>query len=360
MTHESSRCRIRTKGDTIKEPKGDTIKDLFACATTVMLQHERSAGAYGYLPVGSRILVPLNGPSEKIPSWIPNFNEASEESPFMPAGQLQDWKTLGEGKDGGRVIPCHIQLSDCGDKLTVKGLILDEVRHIIKAPSAVPRTNPLVTFAQFVTSSLSYLFQYYRTRGLLNTLRDLVKLAGIIKMRPQLIEYCKALVKISRWTSEHEGSPNLMEPLWKTLLSAESGGDRYSDERDCQDKFDALLALCRSFAQTERHSDWFVSPSRLTLYFGQFPLLDPLFSGIRENFIPGRYFFGGEEWYGVGEGKVRRGDKLALLFPDANVPFILRLNENLGDYEMIGVANVPHVAKDAAAASQETIKIVLV
>jgi hypothetical protein len=173
----------------------------------------------------------------------------------------------------------------------------------------------------------------------------------MVQTRLQVIGFCQALIDIGKWLVWKKERACLKEPAWKTLLISGSNEDKYKDEAACQEKFDALMAISQSFVHMEKPGAWFVDPERLDIYFHKFNLTDPLKSGIQATFVEGRYFFGGEKgWYGVGEGDVEAGDQLALLFPDANVPFILR--EKDGSYEMIGMAYVPEEAKNMAAASR--------
>ena len=53
---------------------------------------------------------------------------------------------------------------------------------------------------------------------------------------------------------------------------------------------------------------------------------------------------------GFGEGDVKEGDQLALLFPNANVPFILRKNGSC--FEMVGVGRIPGRMQSAAVMSK--------
>src|SRR5579871_3487551 len=90
------------------------------------------------------------------------------------------------------------------------------------------------------------------------------------------------------------------EPTLKTFLILESNEDKYKDRAAWQEKFDALMAISRSFIHTEKPSAWFTDPERLSIYFHKFNLTDPLKGGIQATFVEGRYFFGGEEgwvWY---------------------------------------------------------------
>lgn len=141
--------------------------------------------------------------------------------------------------------------------------------------------------------------------------------------------------------------------MWEILLTSESNEDKYKDRAACQEKFDSLMATSHSIVSTETSSAWFIDLERLGRNLYDFNPADPLTDGIQATFTEGRYFFGGEKgWYGIGEGHVEVGDKLVLLFPDANLPFILK--EKDGSYEMIGIAYVPEEAKNAEVVSRPT------
>lgn len=349
MTHEDSRQHILPKNGYADELELKIV-EVFRDATRVLLLNERTTEAYTYLPVGRRIRF-----KESFPSWIPNFAVSLERPPFMlpVVGQLQNWRTLHQHRAE------DIEFVDGGDKLRVSGLVLDTIEHITKAPPAAPRTNPLRTVSQVITSWLIYLRKYYNTPGP-PFLVAFVNLVRTVRMRPQVIGFCQALINIGKWPAWQKERACLKEPAWKTLLISESNEDKYKDEAACQEKFDALMAISQSFVHTEKPGAWFVDPERLGIYFHKFNQTNPLKGGIQETFVEGRYFFGGKEWYGVGEGDVKAGDQLALLFPDANVPFILR--EKDGSYEMIGMAYVPEEAKNTEAASRsaEFKKLILV
>jgi hypothetical protein len=56
--------------------------------------------------------------------------------------------------------------------------------------------------------------------------------------------------------------------------------------------------------------------------------------------VPSRSFFVGHGgWCGIAEGEVEAGDQLAVLFPGADVPFVIR--EKADCYEMVGTARTP-------------------
>jgi hypothetical protein len=89
---------------------------------------------------------------------------------------------------------------------------------------------------------------------------------------------------------------------------------------------------------------------------------NPVVKNIRLAFLAGKSFFVGEGglYYGIGEGELRPGDVVALLFPDANRPFILREVGN--NYEMVGCAYLPEPMRiqvvEAKAGEYEDITLV--
>lgn len=317
-----------------------TVLEVFRDVTVYLLRNERRAHVYLVLPVGKS-----RRHSEPFPSWIPDFAVSLERSPFMPATQLLT----------SRSIPKHkaeeIELLSCGKRLLVRGLLLDTVQHIVKRPPTRQRI-PVRAFPQVLFTWLDRASLYYAEPGQ-HAWKTFAEVTQRLLLRAILIDYCRALVEIANVMAPVPGAPALEEPLWKTLLAANSNHDEHQDQRGCQITFDTLLAICKEFVRTEKPYAWFISWRRLAQYLGYFDKCQPLDGGISSMFVAGRYFFRGRDgWYGVGEGDVRAGDSVALLFPDANMPFILRKK---GDcYEMVGLAYVAEGAKDAAVQSRAT------
>jgi hypothetical protein len=270
-----------------------------------------------------------------------------ERSAAPRAGHLQSTHTWKQHRAGAE----DLELLDGGERLRVRGLLLDTVEFIVHAPPDAPRRNPFRTLSQLATGWATYLYRFYRVPGPPLT-AVFVNLVGLLQMRAHLIGLFRALIEIGKWLAWRQERGQLKEPAWKLLLLSEANDDKYKDAVTSQQKFEALIGICKAFVRDESPSAWTVDPSRLAMFFQNLNLTDPIKSGIMAAFVQGRYFFGCEKgWYGVGEGDVRVGDKLVLLFPDANVPFILR--EKNGCYEMIGLTYVPEDAKNAAAVASD-------
>jgi hypothetical protein len=335
LTHRDSRKLITPNYQT------DTVS-VFCEAAMVLLKHERSTEAYTYLPVGRRKRF-----GEWFPSWIPNFAVAMDRSLPIRAGHLNMRQNVQQHRAGAE----DIELLAGGRRIKVRGLLLDTVEYIVKAPPDHPQTNSLRTASQVVTAWVTYVYKFYNTPGP-PLIRALLTLVSMVRMRARLIGVFRALAYIGKWPAWKQTQRISKESAWKLLLLSEANDDKYKDEAECKEKFNALIGIGRSFLRDESPKAWAVDPERLSISIQNLNLTDPILSGIMTSFVQGRYFFGCPKgWYGVGEGEVRVGDKLVLLFPDANMPFIFR--EKDGCYEMIGLTCVPEDAKNAAAASSD-------
>jgi hypothetical protein len=321
MTHEESRRHVTPTY------RADIVS-VFRDATMVLLKNERSTEIYAYLPAGRRKRF-----GEWFPSWIPNFAISMERPLQVFSGHLQNTKTFKQHRAEAE----DIELLDGGERLRIRGLLLDTVEHIVKAPPSVPRTNTLRTLSQVVTAWVIFAYRYYNTSTVLSLARAFFSIKSIIQTRASLVELLQALVMIGKWSARQQKRDRLKEPLWKLLLLSEGNDEKYEDVAACQEKFNSLIEMSNSSI----HDDaWSVDPDKLTISFNRLNLADPVKAGIQASFVQGRYVFGCENGrYGVGEGEDQLGDKLVLLFPDTNVPFILR--EITGCYEMIGLCYVP-------------------
>jgi hypothetical protein len=268
-----------------------SVEDVLRGATIHMLQVEKSAAVYVSVPLG-------RSTRPTLPSWVPDF-AVSQAPRDIETGQIMD----------SEAIPQHraedVRLFDCRKRLVVKGMFLDAVQTILNTPDRHQLTQ------------LAY-----------------------------LIELSQSLTDIERLMSrcaEQLRNSHPIEPLWKILLFSQSERDEFQNEEECRAKFEYMMAGVRELTATERG---------LLFFFERIKAAEPLSTYIMMAFsVQGRRFFAGHGgWYGFGEGGMKEGDQLALLFPDANVPFILRKK---GDYfEMVGVARVPEGMRSTAVTSR--------
>jgi hypothetical protein len=168
-----------------------------------------------------------------------------------------------------------------------------------------------------------------------------------------MTELSRALVEIERLVQRHAEDPrqaSVMEPLWKTLLWSGSEEAAFQNEQECQEMFDFLMAAVRALAAPARSYSESMGTGKGAVFFRAARMTDPLSSRIFGVFqVPRTFFDGSGVWYGFAEGGVQVGDRLALLFPDAYVPFILRPNGT--GFEMVGLARLPERLRQIAIAS---------
>jgi hypothetical protein len=190
-------------------------------------------------------------------------------------------------------IPKHraedVMLLDGRKRLVVKGMFLDTVQTILSTPER----------------------------------HQLTELADLIKFPQSLID----IQRLINRCAERLGSSHPIEPLWKLLLFSQSERDEFQNEEECREKFEYMMTGVRELTATERG---------LLDFFERMKAAGPL--------------TGDGGWYGFGEEDIKEGDQLALLFPDANVLFILRKK---GDrFEMVGVARIPDGMRSTAVMSR--------
>jgi hypothetical protein len=205
-------------------------------------------------------------------------------------------------------IPKHraedVMLLDGRKRLVVKGMFLDTVQTILSTPER----------------------------------HQLTELADLIKFPQSLID----IQRLINRCAERLGSSHPIEPLWKLLLFSQSERDEFQNEEECREKFEYMMTGVRELTATERG---------LLDFFERMKAAGPLSTYIIAAFRVRRRFFTGDGgWYGFGEEDIKEGDQLALLFPDANVLFILRKK---GDrFEMVGVARIPDGMRSTAVMSR--------
>ncbi|KAK4161629.1 hypothetical protein QBC43DRAFT_357509 [Cladorrhinum sp. PSN259] len=187
------------------------------------------------------------------------------------------------------------------------------------------------------------------------------------------VEMSKSLAEIERFAGSRAlrwGYTGSVEPLWKTLFFAVLEGEEKRffqghTMQEYQEKVDLLMTSMRSMAEREGQAAWWrrwwrVGLGRLGMLYKDIlaltqPLARRVFSilCLQRTFVAGRGI-----WYGFTDGEVRKRDKLALLFPWADVPFVLRekimeKGEATGSFEMVGLARLPERMKAAALRGEE-------
>lgn len=267
-----------------------SVEDVFRDATIHMLQVEKSAAVYVSVPLG-------RSTRPTLPSWVPDF-AVSRAPQHIETGQIMDSEAIPQHKAE------DVRLFDCRKRLVVKGMFLDAVQTILNTTDEHQLTQVayLLEISQFLTDI------------------------------EHLISGC----------AERLGNSHPIEPLWKILLFSQSERNKFQNEEECQAKFEYMMTGVRELTATDRG---------LLFFFERIEAAGPLSAYIMAAFRVRRRFVAGlGGWYGFGEGGMKEGDQLALLFPDANVPFILR---EKGDcFEMVGVARVPEGMRRTAVTSR--------
>ncbi len=311
-----------------------SVEDAFRCFSIYLLTVEHSTSFYGFLPVAST-------QRPRLPSWVPDF--APLQDPHQPTLGIaaRNWVDVPEHR------PDALRLSPCGLELIVKSLLLDKVQDIVRAPAqrqtAVLRAYPQVLFVQLV-----YFVGFLTTRDT-TVLKGFRFASQRSTFSEYMVEFTRAIVAIEALVHQCAdrpanspmkwGTPPTTDGLWTLLLMAKflmSDNPRmqsFQDREKYRGMFDTWMAAAKRIAKRQS-TGWFPAP----VDFPENVL--SMTSNFTEGFCHGRTFFAGRGgWYGIGEGDIKPGDQLALLFPDVNVPFILR--KIRGKFKMIGVANVP-------------------
>lgn len=316
--------------------------------------------------------------NSSLPSWVPDLvpNQGAAMDDYNGIFDVQNPSSSSIEMEDIRLQGART--------LVVRGLLLDEIDTIITPPSLDPtrhehRVQPrdypsllLMWLVQWLhdlrsggSGSLAWCLRVARLRVALfsswllwaRALAEISDLArrAIARRRAQTGHGRQRRVRTpaggSMETEKEEDEDEEEEPLWVTLMVRRSDDPGHDHESPAADS--RLLALRWAAAMT---TFAFLMAAAKPAVLGPWLLWrdrrrpeimksmqehNSVLMALQHAFRRGRCFFAGKRggWYGLAEGRVRRGDVLALLFPRANVPFILRREG--GAYKMVGVARVP-------------------
>lgn len=356
---------------TVKEARQDlevdyhkVCEDVFRDAAYHILHRERAAAMYALSPLRRSGL--HQGSSQAmaaLPSWVPDFSAPHEFSDEAPGRLLDESR-----------IPLHraedVKLSPCGKKLLTKALFLDIIQTTHTTPPHGLQPVPIWAYPQvFIVLLLAWIRNLVASgtdRFWASPSQAMTYCAQLVNM----VDTSKSLVEIERLAGSRAlrwGSTGAAEPLWKTLFFAVQAGEEKElyeghTASELQAKFDLLMHIMNSTAEREGRRPWYsryMPSGRIGLLFSQIlPRTDPVSKRIFAALQLSRTFFAGRGiWYGfVGGEDVREDDKLVLLFPGADVPFVLREKKNeAGEYSytMVGVARLPEQLRKAAVRDGE-------
>ncbi|KAK3312908.1 heterokaryon incompatibility protein-domain-containing protein [Apodospora peruviana] len=307
-------------------------------------EEAQSTAFYSVIALRRQAVAGNNSPMENHapgrPSWVPDFSASHDGFPGLPwlygNGQLTDF-------------PSHrredVNLTPDGRGLMVRGLILDRVQDVVQGPFAPTNDQslPIHAYPQIAFLALFSLPFYLVTLG-----RALPpwNAPQIRRYRAMLLEEAETLLGVMALADRtRPATATEPGPLWKTLLLSLANNAEFQDDEQCQAMFSAHLAMSKDFVDTQRPNAWWIARPRLVAYLNHISS-NSMAKNIRLAFCAGRSFFTGRSgtYYGIGEGDIRPGDVVALLFPDANRPFILRRGAR-EHYEMVGCAYIPESAR---------------
>jgi Heterokaryon incompatibility protein (HET) len=301
-----------------------TTGEVFRDAMVRMLEIEESPRIYGSFPIAP----PALRKERSTPSWVLDFDPKLPD--FTAFVEMFEFE---RPQPPPALRPIHLH----GPQLSTQGLFLGQIDDILEAKYPFRTDTPI---------DLPIAGEYLQYRNLASFLLDLESLIN------------------SQF--EKRKDFKLVEPLWKTLLVAESSGPQFVNSVDWHAKWETLMDFAKAYNAIPENDviqllQLMASPDRLTSLFhtlspGQvmvFPLMatyrktQPLSDSIRMVLCNSRCFFvctNGQ--YGIGNPGFKKGDKLVLLFPDVYMPFVLR--ENGDHYEMVGLAYIPPPMKQKA------------
>lgn len=337
------------------------VEHVFRDAAWYILKRERAAAIYALSPLRMRPPQrprrwgPSSSPSS-LPSWVPDFSAPYNIHDDAPPQLLDPSRPLLHHAE-------DVDLSPCGTKLVTKALFLDTI-EVTHATPAGPSTTPLSAYPQLLAVfCVAYVGNVFRRGSFSMSLSEVFTRCVETK---RIVDLCRSLSEIECLSDSRasRASPSTAkEPLWAMLFLAMSQSEQetlYSNHTrdELQEQFDTFMRCVRTIAKREGRRPWYTRymlNDHISLMFDDTVskteavsrrILDTL--QVQRTFVAGRGL-----WYGFSEGGgVREGDRLALLFPGADIPFVLRENKNgAGEncYAMIGVARVSESAREAAA-----------
>ncbi|KAK0702799.1 heterokaryon incompatibility protein-domain-containing protein [Lasiosphaeris hirsuta] len=307
-----------------------SVDEVFHDATLYILCHEATPAVYTFLPLD-------RSARPGLPSWVPDFAN-------LAAGRYMGVPSLVDKGEDLRHSGAEVRVSERGRRLMVRGVVLDVVEEAVKPPARQQPTG-LEGVEVYLDGRLREVMdavrEWMRGQGLVEEAmgEEAAKFLGAMVYMIELSKAVDQMESMARSCTESwaEGFPTRsLRHMLVIGQDVQSGGDE-----TMQVLFDQLLGAMRELTATIDMVDWRLRINDIAL------LLNLISNGLSRcgnmpsSLDPGRRFFAGHGgWYGVAEGDVKAGDQLAILFPGANVPFILR--ETNGDcYEMIGVARLP-------------------
>ncbi|KAH6656046.1 heterokaryon incompatibility protein-domain-containing protein [Truncatella angustata] len=307
-----------------------TVEDVFQDVTRYFLINEASTSIYWIAPFGAG-KTRNKTRDASVPSWVPDFSDASMQANPIPYGD----------PEGYAVVRTHskelVRVTECGKKLHVRGVKLGFVASTIKAPI-------------FMHNIPFYRSNRSRFAGIISWIIALFKFGNLMASMARFI----VAIETSVQSTEAQHMELRPEPLWETLLAPMSSTEKFNDKNDCSQKFDKMLAAARNFSESRVGWPWWITWSRTAPLIAAVAAAKPVSEQMMLAFSSGRCFLSGRErWYGIGDGEMQGGDELVLLFPPANVPFVVRKKDKEA-YEMVGLAHIPSVfrkesiAKDAS------------
>jgi len=289
-----------------------SVEDVFREAVIYMLEVEKSLDMYAFAPLERQSRTTT-------PSWVPNFDIIQGDSLHgRPGNQMIDEDTFvpHRGED--------VRISDCGKKLVMRCLFLDQIRTIVATPD---RGSPVQGFCfDVATDSV-----------------DSINCGLALSSIKQQFNNCV----------ERLGSACSAEPLWKLLMLSGTGRAewKFQPGADWSEKCEKMLATAGELSNARGTGAYWRQRRKFNSFVRSVNAAVPLSLYILRFCLWRRRFFAGASgWYGIAEGDVMEGDYLALIFPDTNLPFVIR--RKVDCFEMVGLACIPQDMRSRVAVAR--------
>ena len=353
-----------------------SVAEVYRDAMTYMLREEKDEPGAVDLYLEYPLPLSLDSSIPGLPSWVPDF---SRNSPFLRVHEDITWywlyhqnSTLGGHtpllrKQHGRhtvtrdKIDRHLLFVD-DTRLSVRGFLIDEVDAVVESRFFGFNSQDMRDYSerQMKSSSeasqnegrqiKSWLDVYDKTKD--ETIPEITVQAGdpslffasTLEQRyriDNLYDINELCRKKFPTTGRGLNSESWLTFIWRDLLAGYSALVNLSEE-EFNDQFYDL-------AQSEKSvsgETWLSNVVRGEVR--KVKELPQLNIPLRELFQPPRTFFTTKTsgFYGISPPGVQKGDKLAFLFPQAYMAFILRPSDE--NFHMVGPCIVPPCLRDRA------------
>jgi hypothetical protein len=320
-----------------------SVENVFCDAMTHVLFEEESAAIYAWFPL-ERTSRPT------LPSWVPNF-AAPRAVNYMRLPPLIDADILIKHS------AADLRLSGGGKKLIVKGQVLDIVETVVTLPARNPMGNALDP-------------RDARHRDIMDAIRDRIQTqdpiqeASLLSWLDRFIDESLYIVELSRVLINVESLARRCAEAWadarptQTLLKVLLGSkDDTTQDKEMHQEFDQMIQAMRELIASIDTDNWQMQIDKIASLLSTIMNVKSLGNLVLSLDVGRKFFTGYGGWYGLAEGDVEAGDQLAVLFPGAGVPFVIR-EKGVDSYEMVGIARTPPDRLTTAVTSRREITII--